>query len=817
MAQPFQVAPGIESATIAGLENGVAYTFSVATVDLSGNTSTATAGAPVTAIGVPPSETDITNLSRTSSADGTVIILWVDPTGADFSHVLVTWDPVGGDQTQPLRVEKGEQTATITGLFAGNDYTFTVVNVDTAGMEATPTATEPVTVMGTPPSLVAVTNVTGFARANGSAEITWSDPLGADFSHILITWDEAGETETQSVRIESGVETATITGLTDGTEYTFSVVAVNVAGRQADAVTAVLTADTSVNPVTGVSAATADNSGATLSWTDPSDSDLSHIQITWSPGGGNLAQPLEVASGTEEVTILHLTAGRVTTFTVQAVDVVGNTAAETTTVTATADATAPSDVTNLTATPLVNGSVELTWDDPTDFDFSHVLISWSGSADQTSPVDVNKEVGRTTLTGLTDGTSYTFTVSSFDSTGNQTTGESVGATANTSVPAVTSLSAEGGYTGAGVTWTDPSVRDLSHVNITWEPATIGQTQPLRVVPGIQAVVLSGLTNSTPYTITATSVDTLGHTATATTTVTPDASSVPVLISAASIINVDGDTTITWVDPPTGSGAAKISITGSPNPTDATEVDLGDQSVVFSGLTALGTDHTFTINTLDASDSVVGTVTVTANAVTSRPVALFSLGGRQGNFGFAACNTFLTDDTGEAATAMRNAGYTEAVFFGSRPGAGAYTFPHIATDTDALGLATTGGVTTAKLSGRLAVVYRGSVPITTFGGNPTASPPVSATTRTIDNVVNVTSGGAWRNGGYDVVRQITGGNFWTFTLNRSLRSTATCSGATSSSSGKNGGFGNRDAVDAGATNSGFFSSCNNGLAVICAAH
>ena len=817
VAQPFSVMRGMESAAITGLENGVVYTFSVATVDLTGNISTATAAAPVTATGVPPSETDITNLSRTSSADGTVILLWVDPTGTDFSHVLITWDPAGGEQTQLLRVEKGVQTAAITGLFAGNDYTFSVVHVDTAGTESTPTVTAPVTVMGIPPARTAVSYVSGAARANGSAEITWTDPVGADFSHVLITWDEAGETETQSVRIESGIETATITGLTNGAAYTFSVTAVNIAGRQAGAGIAVLTADTSVNPVTGLSAVTRDNSGVTLSWTRPSDIDLARLFITWTPEAG-ISQPVQLNRSIEKITILHLTPGIVTTFTVQTVDALGHTASETTTVTATADVTVPSEVTNLAVTPMANGLMELTWDDPPDLDFSHVHIFWGGSPDYAPRLNVNKGIERITLTGLREGIPYIFVVYAVDSTGNRTIGLQGSATANASVPAVTSLDAAAGYTSAGVTWTDPpGISDLSHINITWNPATVGQTQPLRVAPGIQGAILSGLTNGTPYTITATSVDTFGHEATAAATVTPDADNIPVLLPAAPTITADGNTTVTWTDPPAGNGAAKISITGSPNPTTATKVDLGVQSLDFSGLTALGTDYTFTINTLDSSDVVIGTVTATANAATSRPVALFPLPGlHQGNFGFAACNTFLTNDTGDIATVLRNAGYTKAVLFGSKTNDGMYNFAELATDTDALGLPTTGGVTTAKLTGRQVVVYMSGVPITTFGYDTTVSPSVPAI-RTINNVIDVANNGGWRNGGYDVIKVFEVRKFWTFTLDRNIPLDGRhCGHATDNDMATRGYFGNHSAIDA-FTGGLSARRCNDRLAIICAAH
>ena len=1084
--QPFLVARGIERATITGLEDRVGYTFSVASVDLSGNKSTPKAAPAVTATGVPPSDTDITNLSRTSSADGTVIILWVDPTGETFSHVLITWAPQGGDQSQPLRVEKGVQMATITGLFGGTDYTFSVVTVDTAETESTPTETTPVTVMGEPPSQVSVTNVTGVARTAGNAEITWTDPIGADFSHVLITWNPEGGIETQPLRIESGVQAAAITGLTDGTEYTFSVVAINTAGASAAAVTAVLTANASVNPVTGLSAVAADNSGATLSWTNPTDSDLSHILITWTPET-SASQPVRIDdTGVGTLDVLRLTVGSPTTFTVQTVDTAGNTASETATVTATADMAAPADVTNLTATLLANASVELTWDDPTDSDFSSVQISWSGTADQTSPVSVNAEIETTTLTGLTAGTSYTFTVSTLDETGNQTTGETIRATpdasvsvvtrffarsddagrifatwsepddadfshvnitwdpaggdqtqpvrvdggeafgqvlltglaasteytltatsvdtpgneapatatsfVDTSVPAVTDLMAGGttadtivinwtaltnrdvthvnitwepaggdqtqplrvaageesrvvltGFTGgartitvttvdvlgneatatatsvvdtsvpavtglearvdengsAFIKWTDPTVNDLSHVNLTWTPEEGDQTQPLRVEAGVEnSGILTGLTAGMGYTvtatsvdvlgneatattrsiedtsvpavtnlmavgdgdgrilirwvdptasdlthinltwepaggsqtqplrvapgdisdyvyltgltggqrtITATSVDTLGHEATATATATPGTGAIPAAgalraFRAPSIAPASQTTQITWVDPPASSGVTRISITGSPAPTTAVVLNRGVERYSFTSVHRRH-NHTYTIKTLNSANSTINTRTVTVNAARTRPVALFGLGTRQGNFGYGACQSALNGG-GIVPNTLRAAGYTKAVFFGSTS---TYPFSSLATHGSALGM---GDVLGDTLRARQVVTYAGATPTTHFGSG-------SGTTRTIVSVVDVRDDalGRWQNNGFDVVSSLIGTgadvDFWSFST-RTLTSD-NCNNAGSSSGAADGRIGGNTGVGS------HVASCNSGVNVLCAAH
>ena len=89
-----------------------------------------------------------------------------------------------------------------------------------------------------------------------------------------------------------------------------------------------------------------------------------------------------------------------------------------------------SNVTGLTATP-ANGKVTLNWTDPGDADFDHVEVT---SSPVTSTYTVLNGTSTKEITGLTNGTAYTFTVKSVDTSGNKSSGESV-----TSTPVVVIL------------------------------------------------------------------------------------------------------------------------------------------------------------------------------------------------------------------------------------------------------------------------------------------------------------------------------------------------------------------------------------------
>ena len=544
-----------------------------------------------------------------------------------------------------------------------------------------------------------------------------------------------------------------------------------------------------------------------IAWTDPGDADFSHVLITWEPAVTGVEQPVRVEKGVERAVITGLTDGTEYMFTVVSVDSAGNQATPSAPAGVTADATPPDLVTSFTHTLTPNGGVTFTWDDPSDSDFSHARIVWNSDR---SPLRIDKGIETAVVTGLSHGANYQVRIQSVDIVGN-------GSIFRVSLPfvpdavaplAVTNINSTVTSASISLTWTDPTANDLSHINVTWSPADGGQQQPLRIDPGVQAAALTGLDSAAQYTVTISSSDAAGNETSATATPTTAVFN-PAAVTAASAttITADGTTTISWTDPTATSSIAKISITGTPAPTTAVEAALGAGTANITGLTSPGSRHTFTINTLDSSDAVLGTTTVDAAAATARPVALFRLGGtdtHDGDFGFGACNTELTGDMGAVATALRGAGYTEAVFLGSKTDSEGYIFINLATDDNALGLA---GASETNLEAREVVVY----PAGYTSGDPTATFGSPAVTRTIGNIVDVGLSGGWTNSAYDVIDDlVTTGNFWTFSFSR-RSSVFHCSNAGSADSQTVGTVGTNTQVGSPTVN------CNTTHAVLCAAH
>ena len=206
------------SATISGLDNGVAYTFIVRAVFPSGVYTSAPSNS-VVPFGLPSAATGISAVG----GDGKLDVSWTpaQPNGSSVTQYEVVVTP------GPFTVSVGGSTTTtpVTGLENGKSYTVTVTAYNARGSTiSTQASGKPV---GPPasPSLVSAT------VGNGSVTISWAAPVqtgGEDLTGYSIAMT-GGATETISVS-GGGTLSYTKNSLVNGTSYTFTVSAINAQG-----------------------------------------------------------------------------------------------------------------------------------------------------------------------------------------------------------------------------------------------------------------------------------------------------------------------------------------------------------------------------------------------------------------------------------------------------------------------------------------------------------------------------------------------------------------------------------------------------------
>ena len=315
------------STTITGLIAGSSYQFRVTAKNIIGS-SIASFSSPTVAT-LPSAPT----IATTTAASEQVTVTWNAPThlgsgtltGAEY--VVTAYDAQGNDAGS-CSPTSGQTTCVVTGLDNGSAYTFKVAVVTTVGTSAQSSASAPATPAGVPSAPANVVATTSGSNMTITFEAP-SDNGGAAITSYAITSDPAGATCT----VGANATTYTCTGLSAGTNYTYTVKAVNAKGQSS--------ASLASSPVTAVAAPSAPQNvsavitagtttlSATVSFDPPATnngSEITSYTVTASPGGATCTVSAPVTFC--DIPILP---DRVYTFTARATNAVGTSVASTTT------------------------------------------------------------------------------------------------------------------------------------------------------------------------------------------------------------------------------------------------------------------------------------------------------------------------------------------------------------------------------------------------------------------------------------------------------------------------------------------------------
>jgi len=450
-----------------------------------------------------------------------ISLTWSAPVtnGSTISDYLVEYSSNSGvSWTNVAHTAETATARTVTGLTKGTSYEFRIKAVTEFG------SSDPSLSLTATPAVVpnAPTSVTGSA-ANQTVNLSWTAPEdngGIAISDYLVEFASGGAYSTFSDGTSTNTS-ATVTGLTNGTAYTFRVSAINAAGTGSAS-----TVSSAVTPITVPSvpqslSATASNQTVVLNWSAPSStggSPITDYVAEYSTNGTSGWVAFGTTSSVRSETATGLTNGTLYYFRVSAVNTVG-TGTATSNVTATPSTTA-SAPTSLIATP-GNAQVSLAFSAGsnggsalTDYVIeysSNSGSSWSTfshTATTTSPV---------VITGLTNYTSYIFRLTPINGNGNGATSSASSAVTPGGALSSITLSRQSAGTAAGAAFsTQPQItlRDqfsgtLLTDSSTVVTATIGAggtlvgTETVTAVAGVATFVNLGIsgTAGTTYTVT----------------------------------------------------------------------------------------------------------------------------------------------------------------------------------------------------------------------------------------------------------------------------------------------------------------------------
>jgi hypothetical protein len=218
-----------KSVIVTGLTNGKSYTFTVKSTNTAGDSANSVASSSI----IPNAQPITPVITKLDAGDRKVTVNFTQSTvGGDNRYIITVLPTIGNEVPLPLTVLTSP--CEYTGLTNGTEYKFTVtvknsltdsksLNIISNEMRSTPNV-----LPNAPTNVVAVALTTVI----GNADITFTPSTVGYNNTYTITSNTGNKTTTVTpTSSTSGNLKGTITGLTPGSSYTFSVISTNNIGE----------------------------------------------------------------------------------------------------------------------------------------------------------------------------------------------------------------------------------------------------------------------------------------------------------------------------------------------------------------------------------------------------------------------------------------------------------------------------------------------------------------------------------------------------------------------------------------------------------
>jgi hypothetical protein len=592
---------------IAGLTNGTSYAVTVRAVNGQGNgtASAPMSGTPVTT----PAQPSITGVSR---ADRSLTLAVNEPDNGGSAVTSWQYSTDGGatwanaaQSSSPLTITKLSVDGT-TLIANGTSYPVSVRVVNVVGASiGSPTTTVGPSASPSAP-VVTLTPLDESLRVSFPAPADGGSPISAlEYQVGSGSWTDAGTLTSPFL----------ITGLTNGTSYTVRLRADNAVGPGTSSAPVSAAPRTVPDAPTGVSAAVG-NAQTTVSWTAPGSDGGSAITSYTASAYATAVSASALFSCTTSTTSCAITGlTNATTYyvSVVAANVAGSglASAPRVAVTPLAPPGAP------TLTSLTPGNTTLTLaftagssgsSAITGYEYQLNGGSWLSAGTTSSPI---------TISGLTNGTSYTVALHAISAVGTGATSTTLTATPYTFPDAPGSVAANGRAASADITWAAPNDNGspiTSYTATAFSAATAG-SQIGTCNTSTLACTISGLTNLTTYYVSLQAQNSAGLSVRSTPRVAVTPTVVPGAVSGVTAVAGNASAQLSWTPGSTGlSAITDYTVwysTGGAYTQFADGVSTATTATV-TGLTN-GTAYTFVVYPVNSSGT--GPISVTSNSVT----------------------------------------------------------------------------------------------------------------------------------------------------------------------------------------------------------
>ena len=627
------------------LANGTEYTFTVWSTTAGGTQTSVKAIVKATPV-APPLPAAPT-ISSATPGDQQVALSWDDPDNITITKYQVRWKvkdsddstyTPGVDITHPnpyATPPTPPTTYTATGLTNGTTYTFEVrAGNGTGEGPASTVDAKPIAIPNAPENLSA-------APGDGQVALSWDKPSN-DATIGSYTYEVSTDGGTTFAEIEGSSATTTahtVMGLTNGTEYTLALRAVNSTGN--GLVATVNARPIAVPAAPTISSVTPGDGQVALEWADPDDSSITMYQVRWKGKDSDDSTYTAWANidgsdaDTTEHPVTDLTNGTEYTFALRAENASGVGAAAT--ATATMQPAAPTNFE--AARGSGGGEVALRWENPNNDTITKYQVSTDGGTTFTDiPNSAHGQTNATeyTVTGLTNGTAYTLAVRAVNLTDNSAASPDATATPLWPAPETVATPGDG---QVKLTWENVH-SDIANYAISAIYTQTGSSYSNTLIKrgsGLNTtIVMVTSTNNIDYTFTVQAAKISGNVIVITGREgSVDAKPVPVPAAPANleVVPANRQAVLTWDDP----GDSTITKYQYRQAVGEGSTDFGDWSDIsgssaatttytVTGLTN-DTEYTFELRAVNVSgDGAASSVTAKPEAVPNAPENLSARAG-----------------------------------------------------------------------------------------------------------------------------------------------------------------------------------------------
>jgi trimeric autotransporter adhesin len=276
---------------------------------------------------VPTAPSAPTNVAAAAQPDGTVTVSWTDPPypGTAITGYTITPSPACPACTGTSVTNGSATSANIGGLTAGSAYTFTMTATDGVGTSPASAASNSVSV----PTVPGAPLIGSATAGNGQATVNWTAPVSNGGSAIIgyVVTPYIGAAAQASQTFASTATTEVVTGLTNGTAYTFVVAAKNGVGIGPVSGASNATTPATVPGAPTIGAVAGAGSGkVTVNFTAPASnggSPITSYTVTATDVTNSLRGGQTATGAGSPITITGLHTGDRYTFTVKATNAMG--------------------------------------------------------------------------------------------------------------------------------------------------------------------------------------------------------------------------------------------------------------------------------------------------------------------------------------------------------------------------------------------------------------------------------------------------------------------------------------------------------------